>query len=155
MKGNVDLIVGMVLLFIFAITLIIGAYVNMKIMEVETLNTTATQSVTNAFGVFNYGTLIILAIGIFGGAIILATQIHTSKIYLPLSLLLMIISVMLASIISNFYADLTTNTELNQVTGDFGLVQQIMFQLPLIFLGGWALLIIATYYKNASGDVTA
>tara|TARA_Y100000310_G_C20534332_1_gene740100 strand:+ start:417 stop:920 length:504 start_codon:yes stop_codon:yes gene_type:complete len=91
-----------------------------------------------------------LIIAFMGATVIGAAYVDTSPVFFVFSVLLLGITILVASQISNVFAAVATSGELSVAAGSFPISVWIMANLPVILLGGAVLTTIVLYAKLRS-----
>lgn len=156
-KGSVlDILYSGVLLFVFAICLLITMHIINKWGTEATaqgFNTEAQSIISSgklAMTAWDYG-FVFITIGMIISTIILAFMVGFHPVFFFLGVLEAILVFMLVPQFSNIYYNLATSEQLAEAAGTFTITQAIMDKLPLVLLGGLILVLIVMYTRLGAG----
>jgi hypothetical protein len=149
----VDVIVGLIFLFLIAIGIIVFAYGN-NIVFSAFQNNTATNIteiarakgyMQNTFNTFNYGFLFAV-FGMFFTIALLSYYTNNNPMFIPISLIMVIISVFFSYFLANFYWDIIHATPAFLLLAEqFWVVTFIMKNLPFVTMAFDFLILLVTY----------
>jgi len=150
----VDIISIVVLVLVFAMTVLISYRVisdwDDKTAAIGVPAVYATNSL-NALKVFNYGFLFIF-VGSMIATIITAFSIRTHPAFFIVSLIVFAIVIALSAILSNVFEEFIVSDLVSGITSNFGVMINIMQNLPMWVTGLGAAILIALYAKSRGGD---
>jgi hypothetical protein len=113
------------------------------------LDVTAFTDLEAVWTTFDYS-ISFLIIAFMGATVLGAAYVDTSPVFFVFSLLLLGITILVASQISNVFAAVAATGELSAAAGNFPIAIWIMANLPVILLSGAVLTTIVLYAKLRS-----
>lgn len=151
-KGSIsDVPAIMAVLFGTGVTLLVVFKIYNSINQFQLFSSSAAfQSVGTALSVLDY-TAAFGTVGFMLGSFYFASRVRTSKIFLPVSIFLMIISVWISSIFSNTFAVLLANSGFSSVSSSVPVTKQVLTNLPLFMLVAGSLINVALYSRIGVG----
>jgi len=159
MKGSIlDTVTIPIYIFALAIGLVLLMFVTNIIQDIvledNDLNSTYINNSVSAVQMFDFNFPLIVVLGLFGGAIIMSLMIPTHPIFIPISLIILAISIFLCSLFSNIYMEMFTDTDLSSASDDFSYTGELMTNLPmwLTIFGGLAFF-VGLYLKSSGGSL--
>lgn len=108
------------------------------------------QKTGAALSVLDYG-LVFVMIAMFTLSVYLATQVKTSKIFMPASFITLVITTWISTIFSNVWKAFITNSAFSGIVGSLAFTSQILTNLPLLIFAGGMMIIIALYTRMGGG----
>ncbi|EMA06151.1 hypothetical protein SAMN05443574_14013 [Haloarcula vallismortis] len=151
-KGSVDDLFHIAaLLFGFGVSLVVASKLLDSLMQNQFFAGKAPmQSAAQALSILDYG-MIFLTVGLFVSSIILAAYIPANRIYLPISLLTLVIAVFTSAQLANAYTVIASTQAFQAVTDTLPWATRILYNFPyLIGIGGF-LIILAMYTRDSGG----
>lgn len=158
MKGSMlDIIIAGIALTALAIGILVASTVMTSVQtSLNPMMPAISQDVltqgVNAVNTFNYGFVIIMfGMGIAG--VIFAWLVPTHPIFVILSIIMLLISVVILPIFSNAFETFSTNPSMSSATANFPVMTYFMNNLPLIEVIFGALTMIVMYTRwRSSGQ---
>ncbi len=150
-KGTVwDLFTMSLLLFVFAIGVLVGHYVIAQVTTTMSSPSAAAASVlanaTAAMEVYNYGFLMIF-VSLAGGAIIFAYMTPQNPIFFVVSMILMVVLMIVVPIYSNAYEQFIADPLIATSASSFGIMTYIFGNFPLFMASIGSLIMIVSYIR--------
>lgn len=106
----------------------------------------AFQNAGQALSVLDYAAGFSMAAFMLG-SFYFASRVRTSKIFLPISIVFMVISVWVSSVFSNTFAVLINQSGFSSVSSSIPITKQVVTNLPLFMLVAGSLINIALYSR--------
>jgi len=155
-KGFVlDIFFGLIIIFLIAIFIIIGAFANGVVMDAwKNSNSTLVNDSTantrtwmnNTFNTFNYGFLIAV-VGMFFIVGILSYYSAMHPAFYPIVIIVIVLSVFFCMMLSNVYWSFVQSNAIFQALAEqFWVVTWIMKNLPFVDMAFSFLIAIITYF---------
>ncbi len=158
MKASInDMIIIMVMIFIFAIASIIGALILNAFTEGTTDILTGAESqaalAAGSATLRGMDSLIVFALFALGaGAILMGFMIKVHPAFLIISIFLFVFVIFLASQFANMFMEFASADEMVEAANQFPLSIHLFSNLPLIILLLGAILIIVIYTRMGSTE---
>lgn len=152
MKGSMfDIIIAGISLLVLGIGILVASVVMDSVQtSLNPLVPAVSQDVltqgVNAINTFNYGFVIIM-FGLGIGGVIFAWLVPTHPIFIILSIMMLLISVIILPVLSNAFESFATNASMAPATANFPLMMYLMSNLPAIEIVFGILTIIVMYTR--------
>ena len=159
MRGSIlDMIGWIVVLFVVGLAFLITGMIRDSIADpfitkyenrTDTIgDSTMNETIRDAWGNadsaimnFNAGFVLILG-GLILGSLILAYQLQTPIIFLPILIFILALVILIGGVFSNAFEDMTTTGDLADEAEEWEILTAVMSHLPLFLLVGGSLIII-------------
>ena len=158
-KGGfiMDLIVGMVMIFLIAISIVTAVFFHKTITSETDIysSTTTGQEIQTAIDttVNMYTFIFIMSIvSVLVSLLITAHYIETSVVFLVVGIIIVAIITLVSAPLSNSFNEITSNPDLSDKLTDHTLITTIMDKFPLVNLVIGSLFLIALYAKKRRGE---
>ena len=157
-KGSLfDVIILGVTMLVLAIGILIGSLVMTQIQTSTSSMLTsagaqaALQAGTDAINTFNYG-FVIIVIGGAIGSLILAWMVPSHPIFMLVSVIMLLLSVVVLPILANTYETFASTSEMASAAASFPLMNLLMSNMPLIGVVFGVMMMIVLYTRyNTQG----
>jgi len=92
----------------------------------------------------------LLVVGMMGGSVFLASRINASPIYLPVSIVMGLFAIVLATQFQNMSLEFAGLEVISSYTSKFPLTEAMLIHFNKLVAVAW-ILIVSVMYKNRSG----
>lgn len=150
MKGSIlDMFPAMIIPFALLVGLAIASILYTAFSAEAFWNPTYSGDMTQVFSVMDYGAIAIM-ISMFVAVVISAFFIKTHPIFLPITLIIFIVVVMVSALTTNVFMGFATSTQIVSHANAFPNFLQFAGYIPYAVVGFGVLLLIAMYGKPGS-----
>lgn len=151
-KGTVqDIPVQIVLLFQFGLGVAVAYLLYNRFTQFAFFkNTLPMQKVGEALTVLDYSAVLIM-VGFFVASFVFASRIRTSKLFLPISFLFLVLSSWISAIFANIWSVTIKSSAFSSVANSVPFLSKILFNLPVLIFASGTLIIIALYSRVGGG----
>lgn len=155
-----DVLIIMIIIFVVAISILISIKVfdetNTALQNAGVIPDNA-KSILTSFNdkignLFN-GMFLFLFVGITIVGMILAARVNVTPAFFIFGILLFVITIFLAAIFTNVYAELGNNSSMVDITAKFNIMNYIMQKLPIFMLIPGTLILVVLYAKMQGGGI--
>jgi len=155
-EGSVqDLFYIAAYIFSFGVTLIVASQLLNSLQSHSFFAGKAPiEAAATSLGILDYG-MIFLTVGMFVASILLAASIPANRVFLPISLLTLVIAVFVSAQLGNVYTAIASTGAFEEVVSTLPWASEILYNFPFLIGVGGFLIILAMYTRDSGGGTRA
>jgi len=151
-KGSLrDLILIIVAVFGLSVALFVGGKVYLGFRDTAQFNnsTAFEQAAGSSLGVFNTA-IIFLLVGMVVASVVLAARIPANPIFLPISLILLVMVILIGTIMSNVFVEFAEVPAMQEVVNFLPQVTWVMKNMHIV-MGVAGFVLVVAMYSTSGG----
>lgn len=150
MRGTIiDMVPLMIITFVLLVGLVAGSLLYSEFRTEDFWDPTYTGDIDQVFSIFDYGAIfIVVALGL--GVVVSAFFIRSHPIFLPISIIIFIVVVLISGVLTNAFMGYASDTSISSHANVFSNYLQFLGYVPYIVVGFGAIVLIAIYAKPGS-----